>query len=82
MTLNATATFHCTTEGGPLYWIVNNSDRPSEWGDGVDYDTTQSGIRQISTLSIIATESRNRSAIKCAVFDIQSANALLLIQGN
>ena len=82
VTLSVTATFHCTIEGGPFYWIVNNSDRPSEWGDGILYDTIQSGMRQTSTLSIIATESRNRSSIKCAVYDIISANALLLIQGN
>ena len=81
MTLRVTATFQCTTEGGALYWIVNGTARPNEWGEGINYDTRQSGTHQTSTLSIVAMESRNNTLIRCAVNDIESDTAMLLIQG-
>ena len=67
VTLRATATFQCTTEGGALYvyWILNGTSSPSEWGEGINYDTRQSGTYQTSTLSIpAATEFRNDTLIR------------------
>ena len=81
VTIGTTASFQCTVEGGPLYWTVNGSDSPGEWGGGVNFDTRPAGTGQMSTLSIMATLSRNITLVKCAVNDIESDTALLLIQG-
>ena len=81
VTASVTAMFHCTTEGGALYWIINGTSRPSEWGEDINYDTRQSGTYQTSTLSILATESRNNTLIRCAVNNIESGTVSLLIQG-
>lgn len=81
VTLRATATFQCTSEGGALYWIINGTSSPSEWDEGINYDTRQSGTYQTSTLSIpAATEFRNNMLIRCAVNSIESDTASLLIQ--
>ena len=79
--INSTATFQCTTDGGPLYWIIDGSHNPTEWGDGIEYDTQQYSTQQTSTLTVIGRPSRNNTLIICAVYDIESNIAELLIQG-
>ena len=81
-TLYSNVSFECETNGGPLYWIINGTDSPALWNDGITPKTRQvSGTEYTSTLCIHATAANNNTQVQCGVFHITSTPVLLLIQG-